>query len=298
MAFMGKIFQALRRTRATVADAFDTVVQRKVSVESLEGLEDTLISADMGIDTVEAVLGVVEKNRKEEFLSKVEDYLVSALPESKAIQQDKNSPIALLVVGVNGTGKTTSAAKLAHYYKSMGKKVLLVAADTYRAAAVEQLKTWANRLDVNIVCNTQSQQPSAILFDGLNAAKSQGTDIVIVDTAGRLHTYKNLMIELEKMYRVIESRFPEFEIHSLITLDASLGQNSLIQAREFSNTVQVDGAMLTKMDGTAKGGIVFPLFKELKIPVKFIGVGEDMDDLIVFNRNEYVQGLLGTTDAK
>jgi fused signal recognition particle receptor len=298
MAFMGKIFQALRRTRATVADAFDTVVQRKVSVESLEDLEDTLISADMGIDTVEAVLGVVEKNRKEEFLSKVEDYLVSALPESKAIQQDKNSPIALLVVGVNGTGKTTSAAKLAHYYKSMGKKVLLVAADTYRAAAVEQLKTWANRLDVNIVCNTQSQQPSAILFDGLNAAKSQGTDIVIVDTAGRLHTYKNLMIELEKMYRVIESRFPEFEIHSLITLDASLGQNSLIQAREFSNTVQVDGAMLTKMDGTAKGGIIFPLFKELKIPVKFIGVGEDMDDLIVFNRNEYVQGLLGTTDAK
>ncbi len=295
---MGKIFQALRRTRATVADAFDTVVQRKVSVESLEDLEDTLISTDMGIDTVEAVLGVVEKNRKEEFLSKVEDYLVSALPESKAIQQDKNSPIALLVVGVNGTGKTTSAAKLAHYYKSMGKKVLLVAADTYRAAAVEQLKTWANRLDVNIVCNTQSQQPSAILFDGLNAAKSQGTDIVIVDTAGRLHTYKNLMIELEKMYRVIESRFPEFEIHSLITLDASLGQNSLIQAREFSNTVQVDGAMLTKMDGTAKGGIIFPLFKELKIPVKFIGVGEDMDDLIVFNRNEYVQGLLGTTDAK
>jgi len=297
MAFMGKIFQALRRTRATVADAFDTVVQRKVSVESLEDLEDTLISTDMGIDTVEAVLGVVEKNRKEEFLSKVEDYLVSALPESKAIQQDKNSPIALLVVGVNGTGKTTSAAKLAHYYKSMGKKVLLVAADTYRAAAVEQLKTWANRLDVNIVCNTQSQQPSAILFDGLNAAKSQGTDIVIVDTAGRLHTYKNLMIELEKMYRVIESRFPEFKIHSLITLDASLGQNSLIQAREFSNTVQVDGAMLTKMDGTAKGGIVFPLFKELKIPVKFIGVGEDMDDLIVFNRNEYVQGLLGTTDV-
>jgi len=297
MAFMGKIFQALRRTRATVADAFDTVVQRKVSVESLEDLEDTLISTDMGIDTVEAVLGVVEKNRKEEFLSKVEDYLVSALPESKAIQQDKNSPIALLVVGVNGTGKTTSAAKLAHYYKSMGKKVLLVAADTYRAAAVEQLKTWANRLDVNIVCNTQSQQPSAILFDGLNAAKSQGTDIVIVDTAGRLHTYKNLMIELEKMYRVIESRFPEFKIHSLITLDASLGQNSLIQAREFSNTVQVDGAMLTKMDGTAKGGIIFPLFKELKIPVKFIGVGEDMDDLIVFNRNEYVQGLLGTTDV-
>jgi len=199
-----------------------------------------------------------------------------------------------MVVGVNGTGKTTSAAKLANYYKSLGKKVLLVGADTYRAAAAEQLKIWANRVDVNIVCNEKSQQPSAVLFDGLTAAQSQGVDITIVDTAGRLHTYKNLMAELEKMYRVVESRFPEYEIHSLITLDASLGQNSLIQAREFANTVQVDGAVLTKMDGTAKGGIVFPLFKELNIPVKFIGVGEDLDDLIVFNRNEYVQGLLGT----
>ena len=132
----------------------------------------------------------------------------------------------------------------------------------------------------------------------MTAAQSQGVDITIVDTAGRLHTYTNLMAELKKMYRVVESRFPEYEIHSLITLDASLGQNSLIQAREFANTVQVDGAVLTKMDGTAKGGIVFPLFKELNIPIKFIGVGEDLDDLIVFNRHEYVQGLLGTSDSE
>jgi fused signal recognition particle receptor len=260
----------------------------------LEELEDTLISADMGFATVEAVLGVVEKNHKKGFINKVESYLVSELEDRNEIELANQKSVVLMVVGVNGTGKTTSAAKLANYYKSLGKKVLLVGADTYRAAAAEQLKIWANRVDVNIVCNEKSQQPSAVLFDGLTAAQSQGVDITIVDTAGRLHTYKNLMAELEKMYRVVESRFPEYEIHSLITLDASLGQNSLIQAREFANTVQVDGAVLTKMDGTAKGGIVFPLFKELNIPVKFIGVGEDLDDLIVFNRNEYVQGLLGT----
>jgi fused signal recognition particle receptor len=298
MAFMGKIFLALRRTRETVADAFVTVMQRKVSMESLEDLEDILISADMGFNTVDAVLGVVKKNPKEDFIHKVEDYLISVLPEDLNGQTSQSKPMVLMVVGVNGTGKTTSSAKLANHYKSLGKKVLLVAADTYRAAAVEQLQIWAKRLNVNIVCNENSQQPSAVLFDGLTAAKSQKTDIIIVDTAGRLHTYKNLMAELEKMYRVVESRFPEFELYSLITLDASLGQNSLIQAREFANTVQVDGAILTKMDGTARGGIVFPLFKDLNIPVKFIGLGEDIGDLFIFDRNEYVQGLLGTAIAK
>jgi fused signal recognition particle receptor len=294
MAFMGKIFQALRRTRETVSDAFESVIKQKVTPESLDELEDTLISADMGFATVETVLGVVEKNHKKGFINKVESYLVSELQDENKVELGHKKAVVLMVVGVNGTGKTTSAAKLANHYKSLGKKVLLVGADTYRAAAAEQLKIWAKRVDVNIVCNEKSQQPSAVLFDGLTAAQSQGVDITIVDTAGRLHTYKNLMAELEKMYRVVKSRFPEYEIHSLITLDASLGQNSLIQAREFANTVQVDGAVLTKMDGTAKGGIVFPLFKELNIPVKFIGVGEDLDDLIVFNRNEYVQGLLGT----
>ena len=294
MAFMGKIFQALRRTRETVSDAFESVIKQKVTPESLDELEDTLISADMGFATVETVLGVVEENHKKGFINKVESYLVSELQDENKVELGHKKSVVLMVVGVNGTGKTTSAAKLANHYKSLGKKVLLVGADTYRAAAAEQLKIWAKRVDVNIVCNEKSQQPSAVLFDGLTAAQSQGVDITIVDTAGRLHTYKNLMAELEKMYRVVKSRFPEYEIHSLITLDASLGQNSLIQAREFANTVQVDGAVLTKMDGTAKGGIVFPLFKELNIPVKFIGVGEDLDDLIVFNRNEYVQGLLGT----
>lgn len=297
MAFMGKIFQALRRTRETIGDAFETVIKNKVSPESLEELENTLISADMGFDTVEAVLKVVEKNRTAQLIEKVEAYLISVLPKNKNGNHRQSKPVVLMIVGVNGTGKTTASAKLANYYKSKDKNVILIAADTYRGAAVEQLKIWANRLDINIVCNEKSQQPSAVLFDGLTAAKAQNADIAIVDTAGRLHTVKNLMAELKKMYRVSEIRFPEFEIHSLITLDANIGQNSFIQAREFSNTVQVDGAVLTKMDGTAKGGIVFPLFKDLEIPVKFIGVGEDLDDLYEFNRNEYVQGLLGTAET-
>jgi fused signal recognition particle receptor len=297
MALIGKIFQALHRTRESVSNAFDKVIQRKVSPESLEELENTLISADMGVATVQAILKVVEKHRKDNLIHKVSDYLISILPQNNNEKILHTNPTALMVVGVNGTGKTTTAAKLAQYYKSLGKKVLLIGADTYRAAAAEQLKIWANRLDVKIIYNEQSQQPSGVLFDGLSAAQNQSVDIVIIDTAGRLHTYKNLMRELEKMYLMVESRFPDFKIHSLIMLDASLGQNSLIQAREFSDYVQMDGAILTKMDGTAKGGIIFPLYKELGIPVKFIGVGEDLDDLYVFNRHEYVQGLLGLPES-
>jgi len=297
MALIGKIFQALHRTRESVSNAFDKVIQRKVSPESLEELENTLISADMGVATVQAILKVVEKHRKDNLIHKVSDYLISILPQNNNEKILHTNPTALMVVGVNGTGKTTTAAKLAHYYKSLDKKVLLIGADTYRAAAAEQLKIWANRLDVKIIYNEQSQQPSGVLFDGLSAAQNQSVDIAIIDTAGRLHTYKNLMRELEKMYLMVESRFPDFKIHSLIMLDASLGQNSLIQAREFSDYVQMDGAILTKMDGTAKGGIIFPLYKELGIPVKFIGVGEDLDDLYVFNRHEYVQGLLGLPES-
>jgi len=297
MALIGKIFQALHRTRESVSNAFDKVIQRKVSPESLEELENTLISADMGVATVQAILKVVEKHRKDNLIHKVSDYLISILPQNNNEKILHTNPTALMVVGVNGTGKTTTAAKLAHYYKSLDKKVLLIGADTYRAAAAEQLKIWANRLDVKIIYNEQSQQPSGVLFDGLSAAQNQSVDIAIIDTAGRLHTYKNLMRELEKMYLMVESRFPDFNIHSLITLDASVGQNSLIQAREFSDYVQMDGAILTKMDGTAKGGIIFPLYKELGIPVKFIGVGEDLDDLYVFNRHEYVQGLLGLPES-
>lgn len=294
MALVGKLFKALKRTRDTISDAFDSVRKQKVSIESLDELEEILILADIGFKNVENILDVVKKNKEDNFITSVENYLISILPKNQNDKDYNSTPNVIFMVGVNGTGKTTSSAKLAKYYKSQGKKVLMIAADTYRAAAIDQLKIWSSRLDVEIIYNESSNQPSAVLFDGLSAAKSQGSDIVIVDTAGRLHTSKNLMSELEKMYRLSQKNFTSFNINSLITLDASLGQNSLIQAKDFASKVQLDGAILTKMDGTAKGGIIFPLYSESNIAVKFIGAGEDLDDLFRFNRNEYVQSFLGT----
>ena len=294
MALVGKLFKALKRTRETISDAFDSVRKQKVSIESLDELEEILILADIGFKNVENILDVVKKNKEDNFITSVENYLISILPKNQKDEDYNSTPNVIFMVGVNGTGKTTSSAKLAKYYKSQGKKVLMIAADTYRAAAIDQLKIWSSRLDVEIIYNESSNQPSAVLFDGLTAAKSQGSDIVIVDTAGRLHTSKNLMSELEKMYRLSQKNFSSFNINSLITLDASLGQNSLIQAKDFASKVQLDGAILTKMDGTAKGGIIFPLYSESNIAVKFIGAGEDLDDLFRFNRDEYVQSFLGT----
>lgn len=294
MALVGKLFKALKRTRDTISDAFDSVRKQKVSIESLDELEEILILADIGFKNVENILDVVKKNKEDNFITSVENYLISILPKNQNDKDYNSTPNVIFMVGVNGTGKTTSSAKLAKYYKSQGKKVLMIAADTYRAAAIDQLKIWSSRLDVEIIYNESSNQPSAVLFDGLSAAKSQGSDIVIVDTAGRLHTSKNLMSELEKMYRLSQKNFSSFKINSLITLDASLGQNSLIQAKDFASKVQLDGAILTKMDGTAKGGIIFPLYSESNIAVKFIGAGEDLDDLFRFNRDEYVQSFLGT----
>ena len=187
-------------------------------------------------------------------------------------------------------------AKLAKFYKDQNNEVLMIAADTYRAAAIDQLKLWSKRLDVKIVYNDKSQQPSSVLFDGLNAAKSNQIETVIVDTAGRLHTYKNLMQELEKMYYLAKNKFPEYKVSTLMTLDASFGQNSLIQVEEFLKFIEIDSVILTKMDGTAKGGIVFPLYKNLNVPVSFLGLGEDVDDLIIFDSSEYVKSLIGTNE--
>ena len=297
MALAGKIFKALKQTRDKISDAFDLVRKEKVSIESLDQLEETLILADIGIDTVEKALDVIKNNKKNNFIQEVENYLISVLPENINDEEYFSKPMVILMVGVNGTGKTTSCAKLAKYYKSQGKKVLMIAADTYRAAAVDQLKVWSNRLNVEMIYNESSNQPSSVLFDGLTAAKSQKSDIIIVDTAGRLQTSKNLMSELEKMYRLAKKNFSSFNINSLITIDASLGQNSLIQAKDFNSIINLDGAILTKMDGTAKGGIVFPLYNESNISVKFIGTGEDLNDLYKFNRNEYIQSILGINNT-
>ena len=291
---MGKIFQALSQTREKVAKAFKILSKNKVSSDSIDELEQLLLSADMGFETVELILNVAKNNKDEDFFAKVQEYLISILPAFDKDLTILNKPTTIMVVGVNGTGKTTTAAKLAKFYKDQNKEVLMIAADTYRAAAIDQLKLWSNRIDVDIIYNDKSKQPSSVLFDGLNAAKSNKVEIVIVDTAGRLHTYKNLMQELGKMYYLAKNKFPEYKVSSLMTLDASFGQNSLIQVEEFLKTIIINSAILTKMDGTAKGGIVFPLYKNLNIPVSFLGLGEDVGDLITFDSLEYVKSLMGS----
>ena len=294
MPFIGNIFQALSKTRKKVANAFDSIIRGSVTSDSLEELEEILFSTDMGYDTVKSILSVVEKHPNDGFLSAVEDYLISILPPIEENYLISNKPVILMIVGVNGTGKTTTVAKLSRYYKNQGKNIMLIAADTYRAAATDQLKVWANRLEVDLKYNDQSNKPSSVLFDGLKAAKENHSDFVIVDTAGRLHTDRNLMSELEKMHRLVKTKFSEFELFSLVTLDATLGLNSLNQAKEFIKSADIEGAIMTKMDGSAKGGIIFPIYKELELPVRFMGTGEDLDDLTLFDAIEYTQGLLGT----
>lgn len=273
---------------------FSSITGKRIDEETLEDVEYQLLSADLGVETTESIIEVLKKTRNTNVVNAVKDHLISIIPETQKCPIENNADATvLMVLGVNGTGKTTSAAKLAAYFRNKGKKVLLIGADTYRAAAVEQLRIWSKRLGIRLVCNEKSQEPASVLYDGMEAAKAEKSDLIIVDTAGRLHTCKNLMAELEKMYRVLETRFPEFNIQSWITIDANLGQNSLIQAKEFGNHVKLHGAILTKMDGTAKGGIVFPLYHQLRLPVRFIGVGETLEDIYPFDPVEYVDSLFG-----
>ena len=293
---MKNIFKALTQTREKVTKAFKILTKNKVASDSIDELEQLLLSADMGYETVESILNLVKNNKDEDFIINVQEHLIRILPKVDKDLTVFNEPSIIIVIGVNGTGKTTTVAKLAKFYKGQNNEVLMIAADTYRAAAVDQLKLWSKRLDVKIVYNDKSQQPSSVLFDGLNAAKSNQIETVIVDTAGRLHTYKNLMQELEKMYYLAKNKFPEYKVSTLMTLDASFGQNSLIQVEEFLKFIEIDSVILTKMDGTAKGGIVFPLYKNLNVPVSFLGLGEDVDDLIIFDSSEYVKNLIGTNE--
>ena len=293
---LNKIYKALSNTRSQIAYVFQKIRGNGITQDSIELLEETLLSSDMGFELSESIIDVVKKYSNEDFLNKVEDYLISLLPPKFDLQTSER-PTVILMVGVNGSGKTTCAAKIAGIYQKLGQSVMLVAADTYRAAAVEQLRIWSERAGCSIVCNESSKEPSAVLYDGLNSARSKSKDIVIVDTAGRLHTYKNLMDELGKMNRIIEKHFSYFEPKNLITIDATLGQNSLNQAAEFGGSVKLSGAVLTKLDGSAKGGIIFSLFQKLGVPVQFVGTGESIDDINVFDPSDYVSGLLGTREG-
>ena len=289
---ISKLFNALKRTRTSIADSFNILQKNKISTETLDILESTLISADIGVDTTSEIINLIEKKSGDNYVHSVKDYMLSILNSN--ILDNQSMPFVKLIVGVNGTGKTTTAAKLAYYYKSKGNDVSLVAADTYRAAALDQLEIWSNRIDVRLISNQSAKDPSSVIYDGMAASNSQNSNIVIIDTAGRLHTNKNLMFELKKMKRTILENFADYSLSTIITIDATLGQNSLFQAKEFLNYIHIDSAALTKMDGTARGGIVFGLNKELNIPIEFLGIGENIEDLEKFDHNHYINSILDT----
>ncbi len=264
-----------------------------------EELEETLIMGDMGITATEEVMEELRRQVKEHHVKETEDcreLLKESIKEQMQVPEDaydfENQQSVIMVIGVNGVGKTTSVGKLAAIYKKQGKRVLIAAADTFRAAAGEQLDEWAKRAGVEIISGAQGADPSSVIFDAVSAAKARNVDILLCDTAGRLHNKKNLMEELKKMNRIIDREFPDAHRENLVVLDGTTGQNALVQAREFGETADLTGIILTKMDGTAKGGIAVAIHAELDIPVKYIGVGEKLEDLRKFDVQEYVDGLL------
>lgn len=264
-----------------------------------EELEETLIMGDMGITATEEVMEELRRQVKERHVKETEDcreLLKESIKEQMQVPEDaydfENQQSVIMVIGVNGVGKTTSVGKLAAIYKKQGKRVLIAAADTFRAAAGEQLYEWAKRAGVEIISGAQGADPSSVIFDAVSAAKARNVDILLCDTAGRLHNKKNLMEELKKMNRIIDREFPDAHRENLVVLDGTTGQNALVQAREFGETADLTGIILTKMDGTAKGGIAVAIHAELDIPVKYIGVGEKLEDLRKFDVQEYVDGLL------
>lgn len=292
---VSKLFASLAKTRGLLQSISKKLTLGRPSNETLDEFEAILLGSDVGIETT---VDIIEWMRHQKFdhspQIELRNYLLSLLEQTTDSQPIlKQTPAVILIVGVNGTGKTTSAVKLAYYLNKKGESVIIVAADTYRMGAVEQLQKWSIQTNVPLIYNKATKDPSSVLFDGLKSAQARNIGYSIVDTAGRLHTYKNLMNELQKMYRVLNERFPIFKIQTLLVIDANLGQNSIIQAREFNKNIPIDGIILTKMDGTAKGGIIFPIYRELGIPVKFVGVGETLDDFIEFNASEYVSSLLG-----
>jgi len=297
----GKIKSSLDKTREGVFSRINRLVtgKRKIDEDLLEELEDILITGDVGVETTLHVLDNIRSRvKKEKYQTSDElDFLikdeVKNLLEFESINLPQSKPFVILVVGVNGTGKTTSIAKLTHYYKARGKSVLLAAADTFRAAAIEQLVTWGDRLQTDVIKNQANSDPAAVVFDACSAAISRKCDVLIIDTAGRLHTKVNLMSELEKMYRVIQKQIPDAPHETILVLDAGNGQNALNQAREFIKTAQVNSIFLTKLDGTAKGGVVLGIKKQLGIPVRYIGMGEKVEDMEIFNPLEFVEGLFG-----
>ena len=298
--FFSKLREGLTKTRDNIVSGIDSVFSGFSSIdeEFYEELEEILIMGDIGVNATRDILERLKKQVKENHIKEptaCKELLIESIKEQMKVgeadyefEQEKS---VVLVIGVNGVGKTTSVGKLAGLYRSQGKKVLIAAADTYRAAACEQLTEWANRAGADLITGAQGADPSSVIFDAVSAAKARNVDVLLCDTAGRLHNKKNLMEELKKMNRIIDREFPDAYRENLIVLDGTTGQNALNQAREFGETVQLTGIILTKMDGTSKGGIAIAIQSELGIPVKYIGVGEKLDDLQRFDVEEFVNAL-------
>ena len=299
MGFFEKLKQGLSKTKNSIVAQVDNLFKSfvKVDEELLEELEEILIMADVGIGPTEEIIDRLRDTIKEKRISDPEEckaelksILIDMIGQGEPLNLS-TTPAVILVIGVNGVGKTTSIAKIASLLKSEGKIVLLAAADTFRAAAIDQLQIWADRIGVDLIKHDEGSDPASVVFDAVNAAKKRGTDVLIIDTAGRLHNKKNLMDELAKINRVISRELPDSAKDTLLVLDATTGQNAVMQACEFKNAAPITGLVLTKLDGTAKGGIVFSIKKELGIPVKFICVGEHIDDLQYFDAEQFVAAL-------
>ncbi len=302
MGFFNKIRDSLTRTKQQIVERFDTIVgradeperrSRPIDVETLDALEELLISADIGVSATDRIIASVKTRPRNgtslrDLVKEEIKNVFAAVDRPEAASQP---PTVMLIVGVNGTGKTTTVGKLANLLKQQGRKPLICAADTFRAAAVEQLEIWANRAGVDIIRAREGSDPAAVVFDAISSGKARARDPILVDTAGRLHTRVNLMNELEKIRRIASREVPGAPQEVLLVLDATVGQNGLTQAREFMGTAGVNGIVLTKLDGTAKGGVAVAIANDLKLPIRYVGVGEGIDDLVPFSADEYVDGL-------
>lgn len=300
MSFFERLAGGLKKTRAAVFNRIKNVLQiASINEDTLEEIEELLIMGDVGMETTQTIIHEL-KMRHKEYSSPVdalESILIALLDTDQPLIKEETTPLVVSVVGVNGTGKTTTVGKLAHYYGSQGKEVVVAAADTFRAAAIDQLKVWAlDRAKATFIAHQPGADAGAVAYDAVNHAISKKKDIVLIDTAGRLHTKHNLMEELKKTHRVVQKLIPGAPHEVWLVVDATTGQNGLIQAKKFKEAVHVSGLILTKLDGTAKGGIVLPIRREMGLPIKWVGVGEAVEDLRPFDAKDFVNALMEVDD--
>ena len=300
MSFFSKIAQGLKKTKNSLSSALDGMLSvfTKIDDELFEELEEILIMSDISVNTSEKICDELRKKVKaartenpEDIKEMLREIITEMLADGQPVKID-TKPSVIVMIGVNGAGKTTTIGKMALRYKNEGKKVILGAADTFRAAAIEQLEVWANRADVPMIKQKEGSDPAAVVFDTISAAKARDCDLIICDTAGRLHNKKGLMDELNKISRIIDRELPDADRETLLVIDATTGQNAMNQAQEFAAAAGITGIVLTKLDGTAKGGMVLSIKEELGIPVKLVGVGEGIDDLIPFSAEEFAKGII------